>query len=229
MAPRRRAVAVARADAGARRGRSARSIATVVRDRDLVEQRHEQIFRAASRIFISRGYHEATVREIAEAAGLSLGSLYSYIRTKEDILYLVFDRLTTALRENINRATEGLEDPVAKIRAALEADVATTERYQDEILLMYHETKSLGRKSLHAVLSREAEYVRTFEAILREGDRRGVMKSDPELAADIIAFLCSIVALRRWNLRRRFSGSAVHDGLIQFVLRGLGVDGGGTR
>lgn len=228
MAPRRRAVAVARPARRTPRARAARSIATLVRDRGLVEQRHEQIFRAASRIFISRGYHEATVREIAEAAGLSLGSLYSYIRTKEDILYLVFDRLTTALRDNIDRAIEGLDDPAAKIRAALEADVATTERYQDEILLMYQETKSLGRKSLHAVLSREADYVRTFETILRDGDRRGVMKCDPELAADIIAFLCSIVALRRWNLRRRFSGSTVHEGLIQFVLRGLGVDGGGA-
>lgn len=52
-----------------------RSIETVVRNRELIEQRHEQIFKAASRIFISRGYHRATVREIAEEAGLSLGSL----------------------------------------------------------------------------------------------------------------------------------------------------------
>lgn len=228
MRARRRTALASSGEAGTRRPRSARSIATVVRDRDLVEQRHEQIFKAASRIFISRGYHEATVREIAEAAGLSLGSLYSYIRTKEDILYLVFERLTLALRENINRATEGLEDPAAKIRAALEADVATTERYQDEILLMYQETKSLGRKSLHAVLSREAEYVRAFEAILREGDRQGIMEGEPELAADIIAFLCSIVALRRWNLRRRFPRAVVHEGLIQFILRGLGVKLGGA-
>src|SRR3989337_3574158 len=81
-----------------------RSITTIVRDPELVQQRHEQIFRAASRVFISRGYHAATVREIAAEAGLSLGSLYSYIRTKEDILYLVFERLTTALRENIRPA-----------------------------------------------------------------------------------------------------------------------------
>ncbi len=203
-----------------------RTIETVVRNRQLIDQRHAEIFRAASRVFISRGFHRATVREIAEEAGLSLGSLYSYIRTKEDILYLVFEKLTTMLRENIRRAIDGIEDPAEQMRAALRADLKTTEQYQDEILLMYQESKSLDRESLHAVLSREAEYVKFFEDILSAGYARGVFKSDPRLSADVIAYLCSILALRRWNLRRRFPSDEILDGLIAFILRGLGVEDG---
>jgi AcrR family transcriptional regulator len=203
--------------------RHRRPIETVVQDKDLVAQRHDEIFRAASRVFISRGYHTATVREIAQEAGLSLGGLYSYIRTKEDILYLVFDKLTTTLRENMRHAIEGIEDPVEQITAALRADLKTTEQYQDEILLMYQETKSLDRASQQAVLSREADYVRFFEDILRAGYERGVFTGHPQLSADIIAYLCSILALRRWNLRTRFSSAEVQDGLIQFVLRALGA------
>jgi TetR/AcrR family transcriptional regulator, cholesterol catabolism regulator len=203
--------------------RHRRPIETVVQDKDLVAQRHDEIFRAASRVFISRGYHTATVREIAQEAGLSLGGLYSYIRTKEDILYLVFDKLTTTLRENMRHAIEGIEDPVEQITAALRADLKTTEQYQDEILLMYQETKSLDRASQQAVLSREADYVRFFEDILRAGYERRVFTGHPQLSADIIAYLCSILALRRWNLRTRFSSAEVQDGLIQFVLRALGA------
>lgn len=209
--------------------RRRRRIATVVRDPDLVQQRHEQIFRAASRVFISRGFDKATVREIAREAGLSLGSLYSYVRTKEDILYLVFDKLTTTLRENIRRAIEGIEDPVEQIRAALRADLETTERYQDEILLMYQETKSLDHPALRSVLAREADYVRFFEEILRAGYQRGVFKGDPRLAADIITYLCSLVALRRWNLRHRFTPEEAREGLIAFILRGLGAPGRNAR
>jgi AcrR family transcriptional regulator len=200
-----------------------RSIVTIVRDPDLVHQRHEQIFRAASRVFISRGYHAATVREIAEEAGISLGSLYSYIRTKEDILYLVFERLTTALRENIRLAMKGISDPVEQMRAALRANIRTIERYQDEILLMYQETKSLDRDSLHHVLAGEADYVRFFEDLLEAGYQQGVFKGDPRLSADIITYLCSLIALRRWSLRRRFAPDDAVEGLIAFVLRGLGV------
>jgi len=203
--------------------RHRRPIETLVQDKDLVAQRHDEIFRAASRVFISRGYHTATVREIAQEAGLSLGGLYSYIRTKEDILYLVFDKLTTTLRENMRHAIEGIEDPVEQITAALRADLKTTEQYQDEILLMYQETKSLDRASQQAVLSREADYVRFFEDILRAGYERGVFTGHPQLSADIIAYLCSILALRRWNLRTRFSSAEAQDGLIQFVLRALGA------
>ena len=203
--------------------RPRRSIETVVQDKALVAQRHDEIFRAASRIFISRGYHEATVREIAQEAGLSLGGLYGYIRTKEDILYLVFDKLTTLLREAMRRAIEGIDDPVEQIRAALRADLKTTEQYQDEILLMYQETKSLGRQSRRAVLSREAGYVKFFEDILSAGYDRGMFRGDPQLSADVIAYLCSILALRRWNLRSRFSSADVQEGLIEFILRGLGA------
>jgi AcrR family transcriptional regulator len=200
-----------------------RSITTIVRDPDLVHRRHEQIFQAASRVFISRGYHAATVREIAGEAGLSLGSLYSYIRTKEDILYLVFERLTTALRENIRLAVKGISDPVDQMRAALRANIRTIERYQDEILLMYQETKSLDRDSLHHVLAGEADYVKFFEDLLETGYQQGVFQGDPRLSADIITYLCSLIALRRWNLRRRFAPDDAVEGLIAFVLRGLGV------
>jgi AcrR family transcriptional regulator len=200
-----------------------RRIATIVRDPELVQQRHEQIFKAASRVFISRGYHAATVREIAEEARLSLGSLYSYIRTKEDILYLVFERLTTALRESIRLAMKGITDPVEQIRAALRANLETIEHFQDEILLMYQETKSLDADSLHLVLAGEAEYVRYFEEILEAGYRQGAFKGEPRLSADIITYLCSLIVLRRWNLKRRFSPEATIDGVIAFILRGLGV------
>jgi AcrR family transcriptional regulator len=200
-----------------------RSINTVVQDRDLVQRRREQIFRAATRVFISRGYHEATVREIAEEAGLSLGSLYSYIRTKEDILYLVFERLTSVLREDIQLAMAGITDPVKQIQAALRANLATIWRYQDEVLLMYQETKSLDQNSLHHVLAAEAGYVKFFEDILESGYRHGLFKGEPRLSADIITYLCALVALRRWNLRRRFAVDVTTDGLIAFIMRGLGI------
>jgi AcrR family transcriptional regulator len=206
-----------------------RSISTIVQDPQLVEQRHEQIFRAATRVFISRGYHEATVREIAEEAGLSLGSLYSYIRTKEDILYLVFERLTAALRESIRAAMQGLTDPVEQIQAALRANLETIKRYEDGVLLMYQETKSLDPESLHHVLAGEASYVKFFEDILDAGYRQGVFKGEPRLSADVITYLCSLIALRRWNLRRRFTPDEAIDGLIAFILRGLGIAEGTGR
>lgn len=208
---------------GTRGGRTRRTVATVVQNKDLVSQRRHEIVRAAGRVFLSRGYHAATVREIAREANLSLGGLYAYIQKKEDILYLFFDEVTTRLRDEMRRATEGIDDPVERVRAALRADLETTETYQNEILLMYQETKSLDRASRDDVLSREADYINFLEDLLRDGYERRIFKGDPRLAADIIAFLCSIIALRRWSLRSRLSPDAVREGLVAFIMRGLGV------
>lgn len=207
-----------------------RRIQTIIQDSELVEERHEQIFRAATRIFVSRGYDRATVREIAEEAGLSLGSLYTYIKTKEDILYLVFEKLTGARRENIRRALKSIQDPAERVEAVIRGHLEIAERYQDEVLLMYQETKSLSRESLVSVLSREGEYIRFVEEILHEASDQSLIQGDPRLSADIITFLCSIVALRRWTLRRRFAPAEAVDGLVAFILRGLGVaTGAGPR
>ena len=121
---------------------------------------------------------------------------------------------------------KGIGDPVEQMRAALRANIRTIERYQDEILLMYQETKSLDRDSLHHVLAGEADYVKFFEDLLETGYQQGVFQGDPRLSADIITYLCSLVALRRWNLRRRFAPDDAVEGLIAFVLRGLGVPEG---
>jgi AcrR family transcriptional regulator len=208
---------------GDTRGQKRRTVGTVVQNKNLVAQRRDEIVRAASRVFLSRGYHAATVREIASEAGLSLGGLYAYIRTKEDILYLFFDKITTTLRDEMRRAIDGIDDPVQRVRAALHADLQTTEMYQDEILLMYQESKSLDRASRHDVLNREAHYIEFFEEILRDGYARGAFKGDPRLAADVLAYLCSIIALRRWSLKSRLSPDEVREGLVAFILRGLGV------
>ncbi|HKY51602.1 MAG TPA: helix-turn-helix domain-containing protein, partial [Candidatus Limnocylindria bacterium] len=46
---------------------------------------------AAARIFREKGYHGTSVRDIAEAVGLLKGSLYHYIRSKEQLLARLFE------------------------------------------------------------------------------------------------------------------------------------------
>ena len=68
-------------------------VETSVKDESLIEARRKQIVRAGVDLFKEKGFHRATTREIAKAAGFSIGTLYEYIRTKEDVLYLVCDSI----------------------------------------------------------------------------------------------------------------------------------------
>ena len=65
---------------------SKREVMTKIKDEKLIDRRRRQIAEGALKAFTAKGYHAATVREIADEAGLTMGSLYNYIQSKEDII-----------------------------------------------------------------------------------------------------------------------------------------------
>jgi AcrR family transcriptional regulator len=80
------------------------TIPTQVKDPNLVERRRRQIADAAVRLFVEKGFHKTTTRQIARAADISIGSLYEYFTTKEDILYIVCDFIHTEMERGVATA-----------------------------------------------------------------------------------------------------------------------------
>ena len=96
--------------------------------------------------------------------------------------------------------------------------------HQDAILLMFQESHALDRRSLKNILERVSEYIVMFERLLGEAARDGrIPPVHRRLAANIVTFLPTMLALRRWDLRRRMSREAMLDGVTAFLLRGLGA------
>ena len=79
-------------------------IPTQVKNPDLVERRRRQIADAAVQLFMKKGFHKSTTRQIAQAAGISIGSLYEYFTCKEDILYLVCDFIHSEVERGVTEA-----------------------------------------------------------------------------------------------------------------------------
>ena len=65
-----------------------RRIKSRVKNKDLIEVRRNEIVKAAVELFVKKGFHKTTVREISTEFGMSMGTLYDYIRTKEDIKWI---------------------------------------------------------------------------------------------------------------------------------------------
>ncbi len=205
----------------------ARPVMTAIKDRGLVRDRREQLIRAAMAVFVRKGYHEATVRDIGREAGFTQGTIYNYVRSKSDILYLVCDEVVGAYHEAVRQALEGIADPRARLAAALRAIVDVMDARREQILLLYHESHALDRRALHAILARVEEFIGTFERILADaGQAVGVSRSRLRLAANIVTFLPTIVALRRWDLARRVPRADIVVGLTEFMMRGLGLAAG---
>ena len=94
-------------------------------ERSLREQRREyrralsrdQILDAAEQVFARNGYHDASLREIAELAEFSVGAVYSFFPGKEDIYREIFLRRAAAFMPGMQ---EVLGSEAAPLRQLLD-------------------------------------------------------------------------------------------------------------
>jgi AcrR family transcriptional regulator len=198
-----------------------KSVETAVKDQELIARRHEQICDAALKLFTRKGFHNTTVREIAEASGLGIGTLYAYIKTKEDILYLIYDRIFTQFRERMLAALQGIDDPTAQLQVALDTTFRIYHEYQDLVLLLYQESHVLGKTARQSLFEVDRSYVAFFRAILERGQQEGQFRpQDPNLLAIALVFLCAVLALKRWNLRE-YRPEEVAEQIMDLIFRGI--------
>jgi len=164
------------------------------------------------------------MREIASASEIGLGNLYNYIQKKEDILFLVHKDVVDQLYNRFDECARQYKDPVEQLVNVIRELVGLTFKLKEEMLFIYTETKSLDKKYMREILTRESQFVKAFESLIKKGIRQGVFHGEkPDLVANIIVFTLSIYPLRSWNTRPGRSAEELLDSLIRFVLRGLGI------
>jgi AcrR family transcriptional regulator len=80
-------------------------------------QRRDQILAEAAKLFYERGYAATSVRDIANATGLLPGSLYYYVKSKEELFLEVHRLGMKALLDAAHGACIGIDDPWSKLEA----------------------------------------------------------------------------------------------------------------
>ena len=57
----------------------------------LVRERRRALINAAVEVFFAKGYHGCRVADVAELAGISQGTVYNYVNSKEDLLRMIVE------------------------------------------------------------------------------------------------------------------------------------------
>src|SRR5499433_143522 len=92
-------------------------IHTSVKDEALVQKRRQQICEAALKAFTENGFHETNLKQVTKLAGLAYGSIYDYVKTKDDILFLIYDNVLGELCRVLQEAATSSNDPAEQLRA----------------------------------------------------------------------------------------------------------------
>jgi AcrR family transcriptional regulator len=186
-----------------------KSIPTQVKNKDLVNRRRSQIVDAAVEMFLQRGFHKTTTRQIARAAGISNGLLYEYISTKEDILYLVCDAIHAQMQNAMVEALILPREGIHPLAAVIREYFRVCHRMGDHILLIYQETQSLPVKWRKLVLENEMRITQLFTKVLKDLATGGELPEVDESVLDLMAHNISVLghmwAFRRWFLAGRYT------------------------
>jgi AcrR family transcriptional regulator len=186
-----------------------KDIPTQVKDPNLVERRRRQITDAAVKLFIENGFHKTTTRQIARASGFSIGSLYEYFPSKEDILYLVCESIHAEVQRGVTEAMARATGGRDALREVIREYFLVCDRMSDFILLIYQETKSLPPQWQQRVLENELRITGLFLAALARiasyGQLPNLDESSIEVVAHNIAVLGHMWTFRRWFLARHYS------------------------
>ena len=182
-------------------------VSSSIKDENKILERRQQIVDAGVKLFKKKGFHRATTRELAKEAGFSIGTLYEYIRTKEDVLFLVcdniFNEVTKCLSEfpSESGTIEGLIDAIRRYFLLIDT-------MPEEFTIMYQETKSLPKEAMHYILNKELEMVAIFEQMLRDCTVAGNLSLSDDaifLAANHVVIQGQSWAFRKWALQKRYT------------------------
>jgi AcrR family transcriptional regulator len=191
---------------------------------DLIEKRHKQIVDGACQIFFKKGYHPTTIRDIAQACGMSMGQLYHYISSKDDVLYLVHNHMQKVWDQHMENADlPKIKDPLQRLIKALDHGIEFIVENRKLFQFVFTESRHLNKKHLRMVLGMVNKDIISFwRQLLKEVNKKKSIRCERDFAASLIAYLVLFLALRKWSLRGRSTkkNSAL---LIDFILRGLGV------
>lgn len=197
-------------------------IPTTIKKKELVEKKREQIILAAIKLFCKKGFHKTTLKHISEEAGVSQGSIYDYIRTKEDIFALLHDYMTTFLMDEISRTAEDVREPSEKLRKVVHTEFNQMRNWSDPILLMYQEAHSLSKPLQKRLLEREKKHVLLFENILRNCIKEGILRDfNTRIAANLLISMMHAYVVRRWDLAKYITVREMERSVLDIFFNGL--------
>ena len=184
--------------------------------------RKEQIDRTATALFRTRGYAATSMRELATELGLEAGSLYSHIKSKEEILHRVCFGLAQAFFASFATATAPADAPVpTQLRRAIEAHVRVLTHDSDASAVFLHEWRHLSEPARTAFLTLRDQYEAGFRGLIARGMATGELRA-PDAAFAALTLLASLNWLPSWyRPKGKLTPDEIAHRLAEQLLDGL--------
>ncbi len=191
----------------------------------------ETLVAAGETVMCRRGYHAATMQDIAHEAGCAAGTLYLYFKNKEELYLDMVTRHTDAIVSLLTLAMSKVDEPVEKLKVKTHALVDYFNEHREYFRVSFTEAPG-GRADIKSNLRDDAlkaylDYKRIEQKVVRQGQRLGLLRTDIN-AEELVEFIhgTSASTLARWSTSPQAPKLGTQRRLLwSFLSAGLGAKG----
>jgi len=183
------------------------------------EAAKSKIVEAARIVFAKKGYHDATMDDVAKEVGVSKGALYSYYRSKEDLLKEISLQGHLTLRTILNEMSKctNLEDALEQVYTTI------TEKFRGNLHTHFEIIALASHDSIirNIVFEDYQKDIGAVEAFIEEKKKQGTIRIDVD--ARVLAELFTALYLGTLaKLLIGYPNKEVHDSWIKSMILILG-------
>ena len=183
--------------------------------------RLEEVLQSAANIFFAKGFHATSIEDVARDVGMLKGSLYYYIKSKDDLL---FQLLLAGIEDGDAYIAQQIDtegDPLEQLERAIRAQIDYIIQKRVQFGLFLHEFDSLSGKRQHKLISVMSRYNSRFVELVRRGQDQGkIIEGEPWIIVNGILGMCNW--LYRWYDTDEISDpEKVKQTFVRMLLQGI--------
>jgi len=133
------------------------------------DDRLERLITTATGIFARQGFHATSMRDLSRASGLSLAGIYHYVRSKDELLFLIQDRCFREVLAGAEAALARVTGREERIRAFIRHHLVFFAGHMDKMKVLSHEDDELTGAMRERVQERKRAYVDLLTGLLDDG------------------------------------------------------------
>lgn len=189
-----------------------------------MSKREQEIIAAAAEVFKEKGYHAATTRDIAAAVGIQQASLYYYISSKEELLYLVVREPIMLLYAQIEGIVKAALPNRTKIEHAIAAHLAAFDDNYPHMFVFVQELPNVLQALGGAQAELPKRYQQLWEELVRQGMTSGELRADLDIPTTALMILGMCNWMCRWYRKGgRLGTAALAERYASAILDGITV------
>lgn len=186
-----------------------------------VLSRKEQIIKTAERLFNEKGYMGTSMRDIAGELEIEAASLYSHIKSKDEILEEICFRKAGEFSKAIDEVNDIYFNSEEKLRMAVKSHVQILCRDLNASSVFLHEWRHLSEPKLNMFIQMRHKYENEFRNIIQLGEDENVFETVDKKFA-VLTILSTINWITEWyKPGGSMSPVEIADNLCDFILTGL--------